>query len=152
MVRISPSAGRLLRLAGISLIILFVELACIRWLSAEIRAFAFYKNVVLMACFLGMGAGATLGRTRGEGRWFVPALAGFVLLVHLSAPQLSGLVPPHGDQLVWDLSTQDLGQGLRFYLALITITALTCGVFFVGGQALGAAFPELDSLPAYSAD
>lgn len=152
MVRISPSAGRLLRLAGISLIMLFVELACIRWLSAEIRPFAFYKNVVLMACFLGMGAGATLGRGRGEGRWFVPALAGLVLLVHLSAPHLSLLLPPHGDQFVWAAYTHDIGQGLRFYLALITITALTCGVFFLGGQVLGAAFEDLDPLPAYSAN
>ena len=152
MLRISPRTGRLLKLAGISLILLFVELACIRWLAAEIRSFAFYKNVVLMACFLGMGAGATLGRARGGARWFVPALAGLVLLVHLAAPALNPLVPPGGDLFVWNRSTHDLRQILQFYVALITIAVLTCGVFFLGGQALGAAFEDLDPLPAYSAN
>ena len=41
----------------ISWISLFLELAIIRWLSAEVRIFAYFKNLPLMAAFLGFGIG-----------------------------------------------------------------------------------------------
>ena len=41
----------------ISFIALFLELAIIRWLSSEIRIFAYFKNLPLMAAFLGFGIG-----------------------------------------------------------------------------------------------
>src|SRR4030042_2734588 len=41
----------------ISSIALFLELAIIRWLSSEVRIFAYFKNLPLMAAFLGFGIG-----------------------------------------------------------------------------------------------
>ena len=41
---------------------LFLELALIRWVSCEIRIFAYFKNLVLIACFLGFGSGCLLYR------------------------------------------------------------------------------------------
>src|SRR5262249_46825071 len=41
---------------------LFLELALIRWVSCEIRVFAYFKNLVLIACFLGFGSGCLLYR------------------------------------------------------------------------------------------
>ena len=41
----------------ISAVALFLELAVIRWLSTEIRIFAYFKNLPLMAAFLGFGIG-----------------------------------------------------------------------------------------------
>ena len=38
----------------ISLLALFLELAIIRWLSTEVRIFAYFKNFALMASFLGI--------------------------------------------------------------------------------------------------
>ena len=43
---------------------LFVEMAMIRWVSSEIRIFAYFKNFVLVACFLGFGLGCYLCRRR----------------------------------------------------------------------------------------
>ncbi len=43
-----------------SLLGLFLELMLIRWVSSEIRIFAYFKNFVLMACFLGFGLGCSL--------------------------------------------------------------------------------------------
>jgi spermidine synthase len=48
----------------ISLLSLFVEMLMIRWVSSEIRIFAYFKNFVLIACFLGFGLGAYLCRRR----------------------------------------------------------------------------------------
>jgi spermidine synthase len=47
-----------------SLLGLFLELMLIRWVSSEIRIFAYFKNFVLMACFLGFGLGCGLCHRR----------------------------------------------------------------------------------------
>src|SRR3989475_2331642 len=52
------------QLAFWSLLSLFLELLMIRWISSEIRIFAYFKNFVLMACFLGFGLGCYLSRRR----------------------------------------------------------------------------------------
>jgi len=41
----------------ISLVILFLELACIRWFPAHVLYLTFFTNVVLLASFLGMSVG-----------------------------------------------------------------------------------------------
>ena len=46
-----------LRLLLVSALGLFIELALIRYFSSEIRTFSYYKNLVLIACFLGFGVG-----------------------------------------------------------------------------------------------
>src|SRR5689334_6048318 len=41
----------------ISVIGLFLELLLIRWITTEIRIFAYLQNTVLVVCFLGLGMG-----------------------------------------------------------------------------------------------
>ncbi len=41
----------------ISLLMLFLELACIRWFPAHVLFLTFFTNTVLLACFLGMSVG-----------------------------------------------------------------------------------------------
>ena len=41
----------------ISFLILFLELACIRWLGSTVIFLTFFTNIVLMACFLGVSVG-----------------------------------------------------------------------------------------------
>jgi spermidine synthase len=43
---------------------LFLELLMIRWMSSEVRIFAFLKNYMLVSCFLGFGLGCFLCRKR----------------------------------------------------------------------------------------
>jgi spermidine synthase len=43
---------------------LFLELLLIRWISSEIQVFAYFKNFVLTACFLGFGLGCCLCKRR----------------------------------------------------------------------------------------
>ena len=52
------------RLALASVLGLFVELLMIRWISSEVRIFAYLKNYVLVSCFLGFGLGCYLCRKR----------------------------------------------------------------------------------------
>jgi spermidine synthase len=43
---------------------MFFEMMMIRWVSSEIRIFAFFKNFVLLACFFGFGLGCYLSKRR----------------------------------------------------------------------------------------
>ena len=49
----------------ISFVILFFELACIRWFGSMVIFLTFFTNIVLMACFLGMTVGC-LAASRGR--------------------------------------------------------------------------------------
>ncbi len=62
-----------------SFVSLFLELLLIRWISSELRIFAYLKNFVLIACFLGFGYGAAVSRRRIQvltPLWSCLALAG----------------------------------------------------------------------------
>jgi spermidine synthase len=54
----------------VSFIILFLELACIRWFPAHVLYLTFFTNVVLLASFLGMSVGClAASRSRNYLRW-----------------------------------------------------------------------------------
>src|SRR5205814_9788475 len=71
------------RLALWSLLSLFLELLMIRWISSEIRIFAYFKNFVLIACFLGFGLGCHLSRRRANLLLLVVPLMTLTLLIKL---------------------------------------------------------------------
>jgi SAM-dependent methyltransferase len=47
-----------------SFLVLFLEVALIRWMPAYIRLLSFFSNFILLACFLGIGVGCLLAYTR----------------------------------------------------------------------------------------
>lgn len=52
------------RLFLVSVLGLYLELLMIRWVSSEVRMFAYFKNFILIACFLGFGIGCYISRRR----------------------------------------------------------------------------------------
>ena len=50
----------------VSFLGLFFEILIIRWLSTEVRIFAYFKNVPLISCFLGLGVGFSLSNRRAN--------------------------------------------------------------------------------------
>src|SRR5579864_397175 len=77
-----------LNLVLVSVLSLFLELLMIRWVSSEIRIFAYFKNFVLIACFLGFGLGCYLCRRRVQ---VVAILAPLLLLTLILKTPLSPL-------------------------------------------------------------
>jgi hypothetical protein len=75
------------RLFLISAMALYTEVVLIRWMSAEIRMFAYLKNFTLFACFLGLGLGM-MRRRRGRAEKLLPILTAAVVLILTFAPQL----------------------------------------------------------------
>ncbi|HKO62194.1 MAG TPA: hypothetical protein VJV03_13610, partial [Pyrinomonadaceae bacterium] len=81
----SPTTSSSLRngfeLFLISLLILFLELAAIRWFPAHVLYLTFFTNVVLLASFLGMSVGCVAARHRRNYLIWTP----FLLVVALAA-------------------------------------------------------------------
>ncbi|MEM9294093.1 MAG: hypothetical protein AAGD01_20615, partial [Acidobacteriota bacterium] len=69
----------------ITFVVLFQELALIRWLPGQVRVLAYFPNLILIAAFLGLGVGSLRARGRSL-LWLWPA--GLLVLV-LSAQALS---------------------------------------------------------------
>lgn len=58
-----------------SFLVLFVEIALIRWMPAYIRLLAYFSNFILLATFLGAGIGCLLASRRPNlMAWFPPAM------------------------------------------------------------------------------
>jgi hypothetical protein len=71
----------LLKLLIASCCTLVAELALIRWLSTEVRIFAYAKNLALLLCFLGFGVGCALASQRVWWRRGIQSLLALILLV-----------------------------------------------------------------------
>jgi hypothetical protein len=141
-------------LAMISCLSLFLELAVIRWLSAEVRLFSYLKNLPLLAAFLGLGIGfALVGKDRDYKRDFPIIFCLFVILVlvigRISSPKF--LAYPAKDELfIW--FTAPLSYWLALFLFLFVVLIfflLTVFLFIPLGQATGEEMAKQKPLPAY---
>lgn len=76
--------GNALELFLISSLVLFLELACIRWFPAHVLYLTFFTNTVLLASFLGMSVGCLAASARRNYLAWTPAL----LVIALAAAHL----------------------------------------------------------------
>ena len=82
--------ARSVPLLALSFLALFFEIAAIRWIPGSVRLMGYYSNLVLIASFLGLGAGMLLVQSpRRLERWFAPLTTLLVALCHFS-PYLVG--------------------------------------------------------------
>ena len=56
-------------------LVLFLELACIRWFAANVIFLQFFTNVALLACFLGMSCGCMAAHQCRDWLGYFPLLA-----------------------------------------------------------------------------
>ncbi len=135
--------------------ILALELAFIRWTSSQVRIFAYFNNIVLIAAFLGMGLGVALGRRRpGLVHLVAPVL--LLLALPFAFSESLGLVhmqfPDHSISL-WGAEAE--GDPVVFFRNLAIFLSLIAGVtglFVCAGAPLGFLFDRLPPLKAYTAD
>jgi spermidine synthase len=134
------------RLVLVSLLSLFVEMFMIRWVSSEVWIFAYFKNFVLIACFLGFGLGCYLCRRRVQ----LMALIGPLLLltVILKAPisplrtivaALPQMLGASVEVHVWGVPTLPTSWwGILVALSFIVpLFALVAATFIPFGQLVG---------------
>jgi SAM-dependent methyltransferase len=62
-----------------SVLVLFLELACIRWFPAHVLFLTFFTNVMLLASFLGISVGCLAASRRADYLWRTPVLLALAL-------------------------------------------------------------------------
>ncbi len=150
-----PSARRAATgLFLISVLILFLELACIRWFPAHVLFLTFFTNTVLLACFLGMSVGClAAGHPRNYIFFTAPILAvsmlaaGGVEALRSQLEQMLDVGHQTAPQLVFFGTEYHVGDAAHFVVPI----ELLEGLFFflialamVGpGQELGRAMNRI---------
>jgi SAM-dependent methyltransferase len=147
----------------ISLAGLFLELLLIRWLSSEVRILAYFKNLALIACYLGFGLGCYLARRRINLLATVASLLALAVLVKLPWPPLRLIVAQVPSVIgalsgvdVWGVPTLPLAWGsvpavLAALGAILPLFAFTALAFIPIGQLVGWYLENAgDGIAAYS--
>ena len=149
----------------LSFLILFLELACIRWLGSVVIFLTYFTNIVLMACFLGVSVGCLASPRRFS--WintFIP----IALVIAASASGSWWLYDRFG-QIMVDVGSQQSPQLIYFGTEVrlrdtakwvIPIEVLAgyffalVALLFLGlGQEMGRRFAVIENrMAAYSAD
>jgi hypothetical protein len=115
---------------------LYFELVIIRYLSSDIRIFAYLKNLPLIACFFGIGLGMIIGKPPAKLRQFFPLIAAaiFLLIAFASPLKLTHVALPAFD-LVFFGGTPSLLEGRRsIYVQFLTIlqyVAIVPGIMYL---------------------
>jgi hypothetical protein len=78
-----------------SFLVLFVEIALIRWMPAYIRLLSYFSNFILLASFLGIGVGCLLAPARARLFGWFPVLTAAVIGA-VYAFRLEVAIPPSG--------------------------------------------------------
>jgi SAM-dependent methyltransferase len=138
----------------ITFLLLFMEMACIRWFPAHIVFLSFFTNTILLACFLGMSVGCILASTKVDHLKSTPERLALALAAGVMVDVLAGKLERVVDvghqaspQLVF-FGAEHQGADLsHFFIPIWVIN----GVFFflvalamIGpGQELGRAFDRI---------
>jgi hypothetical protein len=136
-----------------SLVGLYFEMLIVRWLAAEVRLFSYFKNLTLMAAFMGLGLGFALVKRHTDYRGlFIPFLLLYVPIV-LIVSRLTGfraIVLPESSEYVWRAAAlPQVVSTSVFALTLVLFFLLTMFLFLPLGQLTGRLMMGLPPLTAY---
>src|ERR1700728_843581 len=135
------------RLLFSSFLMLFVELALIRWVTSNNVYVTKATTFVLLASFLGIGIGFMNARTKREYMRWTPVallvLVGFVLGFPVILGSTSGPHPYRGLE-----NTLALPQWLSLSIVFVLVVAVMAGL----GQGVGRIFTKFRPLSAYRLD
>lgn len=139
---------RLLLASGL---MLFLELALIRWLGANIVHLSYFSNFVLMGSFLGIGLGFLRAAAPNRGPRPMPLHALVVLLglvAFVSAYPVT--VDKSSNQLIF--FTTGTTTGPPIWLTLPAVFLAVAAVLSGPGEIVGSCFGQLARLEAYRLD
>ncbi|OGO07312.1 MAG: hypothetical protein A2Y61_08260 [Chloroflexi bacterium RBG_13_60_13] len=133
---------------------LFLEMVVVRWIAAEVRLIAYFKNLPLLAAFLGLSIGFFYaGRKRDYLPTFVPLLGLYVILVLAVGRVLSPRAlayPGAGDEFLWFTGDFSYWLALFLFVGVVVIFFFATMFLFVPvGQATGREMASQPPVPAY---
>ena len=148
-------SGTPLKLLVSSCLALYFELLIVRYLSTEIRIFAYLKNIPLIASFLGMGLGMVLGRPNKTLLKIFPFVTGVLFLVirYASFLHFTHIGLHVRDYVVFgDFTPQGVPAILlvvRYLGVVVGITTLVVAFFLVLGGMVGEYLKQMRQLRGY---
>jgi hypothetical protein len=130
-----------------SSLMLFLELALIRWLGSNVVHLSYFSNFVLLGSFLGVGLGFLIARKSWSLLPAGPVILAVLVVATLLAPVT---IDRAGDQIIYFTSLSTSGPPAWLVLPLIFV--LVAAVLAAPSEVVGRCFGELRPLTAYRWD
>jgi len=145
------------QIALVSALLLFLELALIRWLPANVYTLAFFSNLVLLGAFFGFGFGILTEKRLPPSLLFAwPWLLLAVIALVLVVRTFDVLVPPESTEWIWSSYRPDqLSIGsvvLPLEPTLVACFACVAIVFVPLGRHMATLMTRVPSLSFYTWD
>jgi SAM-dependent methyltransferase len=143
-----PRLSREARTCLASFLVLFLEVALIRWMPAYIRLLAYFSNFILLASFLGIGVGCLLAPARARlFMWFPILQAAVVASVYLLRLEIA--VPTSGSIYFTSGTVQDVVV-VESTMLLPLLFVIVAALFATLAQRMGSEMAALPPLRGYT--
>jgi len=130
-----------------SALMLFLELALIRWLGSNIVHLSYFSNFVLLGSFLGIGLGFLIARKSWSVLPYVPVLLAALVIATYLAPVT---IDRAGDEIIYFTSLSTTGPPAWMVLPLVFI--FVAAILAGPAEVVGRCFADLRPLTAYRWD
>lgn len=140
-----------IQLFAISFVMLFLEIFLIRWISTEVRIFAYASNLVLLACFLGIGLGCYFSKKDANILITIGALVFISLAVNSRLFQgITNMLGGFSDSIIWyqAIEGKNFIPALSGTMLTIIMFLMISAVFVAPGQILGRLLDEHSDIVA----
>jgi SAM-dependent methyltransferase len=135
------------RLILLSFLMLFVELALIRWTGSNVIYLSYFSNFVLLGSFLGIGVGFLRGNARMDlFPWAAITLTFFVAFVLIFPVK----VDRTGSELIYFGEVHRTGLPIAVMLPIVFVAV--AAVMAMIGQGVARTFARFEPLEAYRLD
>ena len=131
-----------------SFLVLFLEVALIRWMPAYVRLLAYFSNFILLASFLGIGIGCLLAPVRRSlFGWFPPVLTAVVAAVYFVRLEIA--VPESGS-IYFTSGSADAKVTVESTMLLPVMFVIVAALFAALAQRMAREMAALPPLRAYT--
>ncbi len=142
------SGTRAVRTFLASFLVLFLEVALIRWMPAYIRLLSYFSNFILLASFLGIGIGCLLAPSRSRLFRFFPLIqAAVVAAVYFF--RLEVAVPTSGD-IYFTSGTAQKVVTVESTMLLPLLFIIVAALFATTAQRMGREMAAMPPLLGYT--
>src|SRR3954468_17246854 len=131
-----------------SFLLLFLEIALIRWMPAYVRLLAYFSNFILLATFLGGGLGCLLASRRRDLMVWFPATM-LVLLVAVDRLRLE-IAVPSTTSIYFTSGTTAPVVTVESTLLLALLFGRVAALFATIGQRMGGELARWPPLRGYA--
>ena len=135
------------RLVLLSFLMLFIELALIRWTGSNVVYLSYFSNFVLLGSFLGIGVGFLRARARVNLFPYAPVALAMLVAFALLLPVE---IDRSGEELIYFGTYQT--TGLPPWMTLPIIFLAVAGLLAMIAEGVGREFIKFEPLEAYRLD